>query len=198
MMKPLVLLAFVSFLVLTSATPASAQKPGSPYPGFFAPGPQTIIEPSTDGPPGTADPIVIHPIGSIVYPGYLILVDTRGNPSDPKTWSDVVAFDVNPSKPGCGGFETANTAVLVSSAVGETGISDADLAQIPAAYSARVTVAEITGMFGSGCVAIVAEDPTSGLSTYDAGGVIYHIYSAPDLATPATRPSWGQLKLIYR
>lgn len=187
-----------ALLMLVWAAPSSAQKPGSPYAGFLVPTPQTLIEPAAAGPPGTAEPIVVHPLGGVAYPGYLIVVDTRVNPSDPHTWSDVVAFEDYPAKPGCGGFEIAGTAVLVSSAVGEIGISDADLAQLPAAYSARVTVAEIVGLFGSGCVAIVAEDQASGLAVYAAGTVTYNVYSAPDLPTPAARPSWGRLKLIYR
>jgi hypothetical protein len=197
--KSLALFLSLSVLLLASVTPALAQKPGTPGAGWSAPvSPgNTLVEPAPSGPPGTLAPVVRSDLGSIVKNGFLIILITRVNPLDPATWRDVVVFSNAVQAPDCGSFGYSGYMLMISSAVGETGISDGDLAQIPAAYTGRVTVAGLTSLFGTGCVSLLPNQP-SGQNVYTAGAALYNIQTIPAQVTPAGTTSWGQLKLIYR
>jgi hypothetical protein len=198
-MKPFSSLSIVMALVVSLAVPAMAQKPGTPLSAGTDPVPpgNTLTEPTPSGALGTLQPMLIHDIGTTVKNGFLILLNTRVNPLDPRTWRDVVGFCNVPSAPDCGPYGYGRYAVLISGAVGEVGISDSDLSQFPAAYAGPVTTAYIVSLFSSGCVSLLGVQP-SGVTTYSAGTASYTIFSAPDQATPVSNRSWGRMKLIYR
>ena len=81
-----------------------AQKPGTPLSDGIDPVPpgNTLTEPTPCGPLGTPQPMLVHDVGTTVKNGFLILLNTRVNPLDPKTWRDVVGFCNVPSAPDCG------------------------------------------------------------------------------------------------
>jgi hypothetical protein len=141
--------------------------------------------------------MVLTQLGGPVKDGFLILLNTRVNPSDPATWRDVVAFSNAVESPDCGSFGYGSYMLMITGAVGETGISDADLSHIPAAYSGPVTVAGLTSLFGTGCVSLLPNQP-DGVNVYTAGTATYTIYTNSDQVTPTSTQSWGRLKLIYR
>jgi hypothetical protein len=182
----------ITLLTLAPATPALAQKPGTPNGGSAL---VKLSEPLASGAPGTLTPYVRVTAPTLVKDGYLILLAVHINALDPSTWRSVIVF--SGTKPECASYGYSNTVTLVSRAAGETGISNADLTRLVAPYSPQITTDSIVALMSTGCVSILTNQP-SGLNVYMASGAEYDIQTNPDQVTPASATSWGQLKIIYR
>jgi hypothetical protein len=105
--------SMVSLFALMTVATASAQNPPLPAPGTPCTEVNTILCAPIPGikgltpAAGTTDPFFVLQndpgvvnLGVFVVPGDVLLLETSGNSSDPKTWSDVVEFSDSPTGGG--------------------------------------------------------------------------------------------------
>jgi hypothetical protein len=197
----LLLAAILTSLCLAIAGPAMAQAPGA-FAGPACFPVKELFEGTTESSAGEhLGPV---PLGCPVFGGYVVLLDIQDathQQTDPKTWSDVIAFTTGgPVQPG----QPTDAVFFISDTIDQTtgtenGVTSADLA------FAGLTVADIVGNTTTVYILEGSNTPAGApdANLYDPvgpGGAAHYIFHSdpPEHPTPTHKLSWGKIKTFYR